>query len=108
LGDLSIETRPQRTDPFERSDQFTEVLSPSFIQVGVKISHPLSFSAADLDSRQQKRAFRRLATVMAAFRDGHVPTQALCFVEIGLSEVPAQLPRLADDRDSLIKAVVRL
>jgi hypothetical protein len=45
---------------------------------------------------------------MAAFRDGHVPTQALCFVEIGLSEVPAQLPRLADDRDSLIKAVVRL
>lgn len=58
-----------------------------------------------LGSRNALRA--DFETVMAAIRSGAIDTRALLSEEIALRDLPQRFGELADDREGLIKAVVR-
>lgn len=84
----------------------------TYVLVSVVKDH-ISFSDAEFHKREARIVGSRNALksdferVMDAIREGRIDTGALLSAEIALANLPSRFAALADDREGLIKAVVR-
>jgi len=85
----------------------------SYVLVSV-VKDDICFNDAEFHKRETRIIGSRNATaedfqhVMAAIRDGQIDTDALCSQTIPLEDFAERFPRLAQDRETLIKAIVTL
>ncbi|KAJ55662.1 dehydrogenase [Actibacterium mucosum KCTC 23349] len=76
------------------------------------VKDDIRFNDADFHKRETQIIGSRNALkadfdrVMTAMREGQIDSAALCSETIALSELPARFGRLAEDRETLIKAIV--
>ncbi|WP_286175945.1 zinc-binding alcohol dehydrogenase family protein [Labrenzia sp. CE80] len=85
----------------------------SYVLVSV-VKDDIRFNDAEFHKREARIIGSRNATaedfqhVMAAIRDGQIDTDALCSQTIPLEGFAEHFPRLTQDRETLIKAIVTL
>ncbi|MEP0235128.1 zinc-binding alcohol dehydrogenase family protein [Roseibium sp.] len=85
----------------------------SYVLVSV-VKDDISFNDAEFHKREARIIGSRNATaedfqhVMTAIRDGQIDTGALCSQTIPLEDFAQHFPGLAQDRETLIKAIVTL
>lgn len=84
----------------------------TYVLVSV-VKDRISFEDAEFHKREARIIGSRNAVeadfrrVMAAIRDGRIDTEALLSAELALADLPDRFAALANDREELIKAVVR-
>ena len=84
----------------------------TYVLVSV-VKDRISFEDAEFHKREARIIGSRNAVeadfrrVMAAIRDGRIDTDALLSAELALADLPDRFAALANDREELIKAVVR-
>lgn len=84
----------------------------TYVLVSV-VKDRISFEDAEFHKREARIVGSRNAVeadfrrVMAAIRDGRIDTEALLSAELALADLPDRFAALANDREELIKAVVR-
>lgn len=85
----------------------------TYVLISVVKDH-IRFDDAEFHKRETRIIGSRNALnadferVMAAMRNNSLPVEALCSAILSLHELPARLPQLAQSRDDLIKAIVKL
>ena len=85
----------------------------TYVLISVVKDH-IRFDDAEFHKRETRIIGSRNALnadferVMAAMKNKDLPVEALCSAILSLQELPTRLPQLAQSRDDLIKAIVKL